>query len=140
MTKPLPKLLSLELFNPETDDVDSDSSGVSSPDSISSVISVLTEELSVCSQGLFPVYYKFFYSLGDFVCQSGKTFSVLTIFFSTFGIFSKFPTIFLTFGPFTIFLPVFSTVGPISNFPTIFFSTFDPFSIFPNNLPHEIFV
>lgn len=49
----LPKLMSLELFNPETDDVDSDSSGVSSPDSISSVISVLTEELSVCSQGMW---------------------------------------------------------------------------------------
>lgn len=47
LAKPLPKLLSLELFNPETDDVDSDSSGVSSPDSVSSVISVLTEELSV---------------------------------------------------------------------------------------------
>ncbi|GLG93364.1 Uncharacterized protein GBIM_00791 [Gryllus bimaculatus] len=36
--------MSLELFNPETDDMDSDSSGVSSPDSVSSVISVLTEE------------------------------------------------------------------------------------------------
>ncbi|PNF27050.1 hypothetical protein B7P43_G10412 [Cryptotermes secundus] len=44
LTRPLPRLLSLELFNPETDDMDSDSSGVSSPDSVSSVISVLTEE------------------------------------------------------------------------------------------------
>ncbi|KAF5301448.1 hypothetical protein FQA39_LY02177 [Lamprigera yunnana] len=35
---PLPKLLSLELFNPETDDKDSDSSAVSSPDSIESVV------------------------------------------------------------------------------------------------------
>lgn len=40
IAKPLPKLLSLELFNPETDDKDSDSSAVSSPDSIDSVISV----------------------------------------------------------------------------------------------------
>jgi hypothetical protein len=46
LARPLPRLLSLELFNPETDDVDSDSSGVSSPDSVSSVISVLTEEPS----------------------------------------------------------------------------------------------
>lgn len=36
--RPLPKLLSLELFNPETDDKDSDSSGMSSPDSIESVV------------------------------------------------------------------------------------------------------
>ncbi|CAH0386728.1 unnamed protein product [Bemisia tabaci] len=40
-----PNLLSLELFNPETDDVDSDSSGLSSSGSIGSVISVLNEEL-----------------------------------------------------------------------------------------------
>lgn len=40
IAKPLPKLLSLELFNPETDDKDSDSSAVSSPDSVDSVISV----------------------------------------------------------------------------------------------------
>lgn len=39
VAKPLPKLLSLELFNPETDDKDSDSSVVSSPDSVNSVIS-----------------------------------------------------------------------------------------------------
>lgn len=38
--KPLPKLLSLELFNPETDDKDSDSSCVSSPDSVGSVINM----------------------------------------------------------------------------------------------------
>ncbi|XP_058455195.1 serine-rich adhesin for platelets isoform X2 [Malaya genurostris] len=37
----VPKLLSLELFNPETDDLDSDSSEPSSPDSIDSVISAL---------------------------------------------------------------------------------------------------
>lgn len=40
IAKSLPRLLSLELFNPETDDMDSDSSGVSSPDSVDSVISV----------------------------------------------------------------------------------------------------
>ncbi|XP_060531304.1 uncharacterized protein LOC132704962 [Cylas formicarius] len=40
IAKPLPRLLTLELFNPETDDKDSDSSCVSSPDSIDSVISV----------------------------------------------------------------------------------------------------
>ncbi|KAK5643066.1 hypothetical protein RI129_006911 [Pyrocoelia pectoralis] len=38
LARPLPKLLSLELFNPETDDKDSDSSAVSSPDSIDSVV------------------------------------------------------------------------------------------------------
>lgn len=42
--KPLPRLLSLELFNPETDDMDSDSSGVSSPDSMDSVINVIPED------------------------------------------------------------------------------------------------
>ncbi|KAG8292173.1 hypothetical protein J6590_045844 [Homalodisca vitripennis] len=43
-TRPLPRLMSLELFNPETDDMDSDSSGVSSPDSVGSVISVLNDD------------------------------------------------------------------------------------------------
>ncbi|XP_051159468.1 uncharacterized protein LOC127280492 isoform X2 [Leptopilina boulardi] len=43
-TKLLPRLLSLELFNPETDDLDSDSSGVSSPESGGSVISVISDE------------------------------------------------------------------------------------------------
>ncbi|XP_052867562.1 uncharacterized protein LOC128273598 [Anopheles cruzii] len=43
---PVPKLLSLELFNPETDDLDSDSSEPSSPDSIDSVISALRPTLS----------------------------------------------------------------------------------------------
>lgn len=37
----VPKLMSLELFNPETDDLDSDSSEPSSPDSIDSVINAL---------------------------------------------------------------------------------------------------
>lgn len=37
----MPKLMSLELFNPETDDLDSDSSEPSSPDSIDSVINAL---------------------------------------------------------------------------------------------------
>ncbi|XP_043249236.1 flocculation protein FLO11 [Colletes gigas] len=40
----LPRLLSLELFNPETDDLDSDSSGVSSPESVGSVIIVFSDE------------------------------------------------------------------------------------------------
>ncbi|XP_015603847.1 uncharacterized protein LOC107271859 isoform X2 [Cephus cinctus] len=44
VTRPLPRLLSLELFNPETDDLDSDSSGVSSPESVGSVISVISDE------------------------------------------------------------------------------------------------
>ena len=44
VTKILPRLLSLELFNPETDDLDSDSSGVSSPESVGSVISVISDE------------------------------------------------------------------------------------------------
>lgn len=43
-TKILPRLLSLELFNPETDDLDSDSSGVSSPESAGSVISVISDK------------------------------------------------------------------------------------------------
>lgn len=42
--KILPRLLSLELFNPETDDLDSDSSGVSSPESVGSVISVISDD------------------------------------------------------------------------------------------------
>ena len=44
VTKMLPRLLSLELFNPETDDLDSDSSGASSPESVGSVISVISDE------------------------------------------------------------------------------------------------
>lgn len=44
IARPLPKLLSLELFNPETDDKDSDSSGVSSPDSVDSVINIECSE------------------------------------------------------------------------------------------------
>ena len=40
----MPRLMSIELFNPETDDMDSDSSGVSSPESVGSVVSVLTDE------------------------------------------------------------------------------------------------
>ncbi|XP_055637178.1 uncharacterized protein LOC129775927 isoform X2 [Toxorhynchites rutilus septentrionalis] len=45
-TPVVPKLLSLELFNPETDDLDSDSSEPSSPDSIDSVISALRPSVS----------------------------------------------------------------------------------------------
>lgn len=45
IAKSRPTLMSLELFNPATDDMDSDSSGVSSPDSVDSVISVVPEEL-----------------------------------------------------------------------------------------------
>ncbi|XP_012250628.2 uncharacterized protein LOC105682942 isoform X2 [Athalia rosae] len=50
VTRPLPRLLSLELFNPETDDLDSDSSGVSSPESIGSVISVVSDERFVANK------------------------------------------------------------------------------------------
>lgn len=42
----VPKLFSLELFNPETDDLDSDSSEPSSPDSIDSVINALQPQSS----------------------------------------------------------------------------------------------
>lgn len=42
----VPKLMSLELFNPETDDLDSDSSEPSSPDSIDSVINALQHQSS----------------------------------------------------------------------------------------------
>lgn len=45
VVKSRPTLMSLELFNPAIDDVDSDSSGVSSPDSVDSVISVVPDEL-----------------------------------------------------------------------------------------------
>lgn len=59
-----PKLMSLELFNPATDDIDSDSSGVSSPDSVDSVISVVTEELrrAVAEKGMYR-YNKLDYEL-----------------------------------------------------------------------------
>nr|CAH7767550.1 unnamed protein product [Callosobruchus chinensis] len=49
IAKPLPKLLTLELFNPETDDKDSDSSCVSSPDSVESVISLNNDKRSPSS-------------------------------------------------------------------------------------------
>ncbi|KAK4886471.1 hypothetical protein RN001_002742, partial [Aquatica leii] len=52
MARPLPKLLSLELFNPETDDKDSDSSAVSSPDSIESVVE--NKNKSAPSKFTFP--------------------------------------------------------------------------------------
>lgn len=42
----VPKFMSLELFNPETDDLDSDSSEPSSPDSIDSVINALQPQSS----------------------------------------------------------------------------------------------
>ncbi|VVC86455.1 unnamed protein product, partial [Leptidea sinapis] len=45
IAKSHPRLMSLELFNPAVDDMDSDSSGVSSPDSVDSVISVVPDEL-----------------------------------------------------------------------------------------------
>uniref|UniRef100_A0A182JLD5 Methyltransferase type 11 domain-containing protein n=1 Tax=Anopheles atroparvus TaxID=41427 RepID=A0A182JLD5_ANOAO len=51
---PIPKLLSLELFNPETDDLDSDSSEPSSPDSIDSVISALRPSLSPAPVTVLP--------------------------------------------------------------------------------------
>lgn len=52
IVRPLPRLLSLELFNPETDDKDSDSSGVSSPDSIDSVINI---EVAENNQGMYCI-------------------------------------------------------------------------------------
>lgn len=57
IVKPLPKLLSLELFNPETDDKDSDSSGVSSPDSVDSVISVEMAEISSKVNSLINFFF-----------------------------------------------------------------------------------
>lgn len=48
--KTRPSLMSLELFNPAIDDMDSDSSGVSSPDSVDSVISVVPDELRKTAQ------------------------------------------------------------------------------------------
>lgn len=53
VTRPLPRLLSLELFNPETDDLDSDSSGVSSPESVGSVISVISDERFTAHKGTY---------------------------------------------------------------------------------------
>lgn len=53
IAKPLPKLLTLELFNPETDDKDSDSSTVSSPDSVDSVISVSSGRRSPTANSRF---------------------------------------------------------------------------------------
>lgn len=53
IAKPLPKLLTLELFNPETDDKDSDSSTVSSPDSVDSVISVSSGRRSPTNNSRF---------------------------------------------------------------------------------------
>ncbi|GJQ82346.1 hypothetical protein Trydic_g417 [Trypoxylus dichotomus] len=50
LAKPLPKLLCLELFNPETDDKDSDSSAVSSPDSVDSVISVSQDKSPITTK------------------------------------------------------------------------------------------
>lgn len=55
VTKVLPRLLSLELFNPETDDLDSDSSGVSSPESAGSVISVISDERYLSKKGKFTL-------------------------------------------------------------------------------------
>ncbi|XP_063831740.1 protein piccolo [Ostrinia nubilalis] len=50
VVKTRPTLMALELFNPATDDMDSDSSGVSSPDSVDSVISVVPDELRKTAQ------------------------------------------------------------------------------------------
>lgn len=55
IARPLPKLLTIELFNPVTDDKDSDSSAVSSPDSVESVISVDdNKKLATRSKFAFP--------------------------------------------------------------------------------------
>lgn len=59
IAKSHPKLMSLELFNPATDDMDSDSSGVSSPDSVDSVISVVPDELrkTALEKGMYHTYF-----------------------------------------------------------------------------------
>ncbi|XP_045479862.1 probable serine/threonine-protein kinase nek3 [Harmonia axyridis] len=57
--EPLPKLISLELFNPETDDKDSDSSAISSPDSVDSIVSVKSDQkrpVEEESRFKFPTY------------------------------------------------------------------------------------
>ncbi|KAK9871000.1 hypothetical protein WA026_009960 [Henosepilachna vigintioctopunctata] len=56
--EPLPKLVSLELFNPETDDKDSDSSAISSPDSIDSIVSVKSDQKKPPEESRFkfPTY------------------------------------------------------------------------------------
>lgn len=58
IAKSQPQLMSLVLFNPATDDMDSDSSGVSSPDSVDSVISVVPDELRkiAIEKGIFFLY------------------------------------------------------------------------------------
>ena len=43
--KSTPKLLTFEIYNPETDDLDSDSSVSSSPDSEESIVSVINDTL-----------------------------------------------------------------------------------------------
>ena len=48
--KSVPKLLTFEIYNPETDDLDSDSSQSSSPDSGESVISVISDRRSFDEQ------------------------------------------------------------------------------------------
>lgn len=64
-TRAITKLMSLELFNPETDDMDSDSSGVSSPDSVGSVISVLNEEelATTTAPGIYCILSELIYFL-----------------------------------------------------------------------------
>ncbi|KAL3267018.1 hypothetical protein HHI36_011165 [Cryptolaemus montrouzieri] len=56
--EPLPKLVSLELFNPETDDKDSDSSAISSPDSVDSIVSVKSDQKKPPEENKFkfPTY------------------------------------------------------------------------------------
>lgn len=53
--RPAPRLLSLEIFNPETDDMDSDSSGLSSPDSVGSVISIRNEDDPIVAGDFFTL-------------------------------------------------------------------------------------
>lgn len=56
-SRPVPRLLSLEIFNPETDDMDSDSSGLSSPDSVGSVISIKNEEETITGKYKLNIFY-----------------------------------------------------------------------------------
>ncbi|KAI4463509.1 hypothetical protein MML48_4g00011937 [Holotrichia oblita] len=71
IAKPLPKLLCLELFNPETDDKDSDSSAVSSPDSVDSVISISQEKSPTTTKS--PNSSKFSFSENETENSKSKT-------------------------------------------------------------------
>lgn len=81
-TRALPRLMSLELFNPETDDMDSDSSGVSSPDSVGSVISVLNDDDHPAAQGK-KLYWKYKHSNLSLTFPFTHTLSLFLVFVAT---------------------------------------------------------